>query len=151
MKTIIIDECYIGTQFPCALEYGDLTGLEEEEEQDLNNWLAFQTIKADKHTKFPALTFEYGDESEFETCEITRLRGNCVACKVFILVDGSPCEVKAMTEPQIQALRELRNAGYAVCTLDPVGLCGADPGHIEDLMLKKALIAIEAFQERTEP
>lgn len=86
MKTIIIDECYIGTQFPCALEYGDLSGLEEEEEQDLNNWLALQTVRADKHTKFPSLRFEYEDEPEFETCSVTGLKGNCVAVTVFILV-----------------------------------------------------------------
>ncbi len=87
MKTIIIDKCYIGTQFQCVLENWDFSGVDEEEEQALNNWLALQTVRADKHTKFPSLRFEYVDESEFETCEITRLRGNCVACDVFILVE----------------------------------------------------------------
>ena len=76
MKTIILHETYIGTQFPCALEYGDYTGLIDNEERQLE----------DRYTANPVIHFEYGEQSEFETCDITDLRGNCVAVTAFILV-----------------------------------------------------------------
>ncbi len=34
----------------------------------------------------PVIHFEYGEESEFEVCDITGLRGNCVAIAAFTLV-----------------------------------------------------------------
>jgi hypothetical protein len=39
MKTLILHETYIGTQFPCALEYGDNSGLIDNEERQLDAWV----------------------------------------------------------------------------------------------------------------
>ena len=87
MKTIILHETCIGTQFPCALEYNDLTGLNDGEERQLDAWLSNLYNEAeDRYTSKPCLHFEYGEESEFETCDITGLRGNCVAVTAFTLV-----------------------------------------------------------------
>ena len=87
MKTIILHETYIGTQFPCALEYGDDTGLIDNEERQLDAWVLDLIREAeDRYTSKPCLHFEYGEESEFETCDITGLKGNCVAVTAFILV-----------------------------------------------------------------
>lgn len=87
MKPIALLETYIGTQFPCALEYGDNTGLEGDEEILLDNWYSNLYNEAeDLYTSKPCLHFEYGEESEFETCDITGLKGNCVAVTAFILV-----------------------------------------------------------------
>lgn len=87
MKTIILHETWIGTQFPCALEYGDNSGLEDDEEILLDNWYSNLVNEAeDRYTSKPCLHFEYGDESEFETCDVTGFKGNCVAVTAFILV-----------------------------------------------------------------
>jgi hypothetical protein len=42
MKTLILHETWIGTQFPCALEYGDNTGLIDNEERQLDD-MGFST------------------------------------------------------------------------------------------------------------
>lgn len=87
MKTIILHETYIGTQFPCTLEYGDYTGLIDNEERELDTWLSNLYNEAeDRYTANPVIHFEYGEQSEFETCDITGLKGNCVAVTAFILV-----------------------------------------------------------------
>lgn len=87
MKTIILHEAYIGTQFPCALEYGDNTGLIDDEERQLDTWLSNLYNEAEDHyTSKPCLHFEYGEQSEFETCDITGFKGNCVAVTAFTLV-----------------------------------------------------------------
>jgi len=87
MKTIILHEAYIGTQFPCALEYNDLTGLNDGEEILLDNWYSNLVNEAeDRYTANPVIHFEYGEQSEFETCDVTGFKGNCVAVTAFILV-----------------------------------------------------------------
>lgn len=87
MKTIILHETYIGTQFPCALEYGDNSGLEDGEERQLDDWFSgLVNIAEDRYTANPVIHFEYGEESEFETCDVTGLKGICVAVTAFILV-----------------------------------------------------------------
>lgn len=87
MKTITLLETYISTTFPCALEYGDVTGLTKAEERQLEDWYSDLVAEAeDRYTKNPAILFEYGEQSEFETCDVTGLKGNCVAVTAFILV-----------------------------------------------------------------
>jgi len=87
MKTIILHETYIGTQFPVALDYGDNSGLIDNEERELDNWvLDLINIAEDRYTANPVIHFEYGEQSEFETCDVTGLKGNCVAVTAFILV-----------------------------------------------------------------
>jgi hypothetical protein len=88
MKSHIIHDDYIGTQFPCALEYDDVSGLEEDEERQLDDWYSgLIALAEDRYgVHDPVLHFEYGEQSEFETCDVTGLRGNCVAVSVIILV-----------------------------------------------------------------
>ena len=88
MKTIILHEAYIGTQFPCALEYNDLTGLNDGEERQLDAWVLDLIREAEESYDIfdPVLHFKYGEQSEFETCDITGLKGNCVAVTAFTLV-----------------------------------------------------------------
>ena len=88
MKTVILHEAYIGTQFPCALEYGDDTGLIDDEERQLDDWvLSLISFAEDRYNIHdPTIHFKYGEQSEFETCDITGLKGNCVAVTAFILV-----------------------------------------------------------------
>ena len=88
MKTIILHEAYIGTQFPCALEYNDLTGLNDGEERQLDAWVLDLIREAEESYDIfdPVLHFQYGDESEFETCDITGFKGNCVAVTAFTIV-----------------------------------------------------------------
>ena len=88
MKTIILHETYIGTQFLCALEYGDNTGLDDGEERQLDDWYSgLIALAEDRYgVHDPVLHFEYGEQSEFETCDVTGLRGDCVAVSVIILV-----------------------------------------------------------------
>ena len=88
MKTITLLEDYIGTQFPCALEYGDVTGLEDGEERQLEDWYSgLIALAEDRYgVHDPVIHFDYAEESEFETCDVTGMRGNCVAVTAFILV-----------------------------------------------------------------
>lgn len=88
MKSHTIHEGHIGTQFPCALEYGDVTGLGDTEERLLEGWTAGLVAEAEDlyGAHDPVLHFEYGEQSEFETCDVTGMRGNCVAVSVIILV-----------------------------------------------------------------
>lgn len=88
MKIIVLHETYIGTQFPCALEYGDYTGLIDNEERQLDAWVLDLIREAEESYDIfdPVLHFKYGEQSEFETCDITGLKGNCVAVTAFILV-----------------------------------------------------------------
>ncbi len=88
MKTITLLETYISTIFPCALEYGDVTGLEDDEERELEDWYSgLVALAEDRYgVHDPVIHFEYGEESEFEVCDILRLRGNCAAVTAFILV-----------------------------------------------------------------
>lgn len=88
MKTIILHETYIGTQFPCALEYDDVTGLTDNEERQIDDWVFGLIDEAKDHYDIydPTIHFEYGEQSEFEVCDITGLRGNCVSVTAFILI-----------------------------------------------------------------
>ena len=88
MKSYTVQETHIGTQFPCALEYDDVSGLEEDEERQLDDWISGLVAEAEDRygVNDPVLHFEYGEQSEFETCDVTGLRGNCVAVSVIILV-----------------------------------------------------------------
>ena len=88
MKTITLLETYISTIFPCALEYGDNSGLIDNEERQLDAWVLDLIREAEESYDIfdPVLHFEYGEESEFETCDVTGLKGNCVAVTAFTLV-----------------------------------------------------------------
>lgn len=85
MKTITLHETWIGTHFPVALMYADVTGLQDGEERQLEDWYSGLVNEAeDRYTANPIIHFEYGEQSEFETCDITGLKGNCVAVTAFI-------------------------------------------------------------------
>ena len=68
IEAATIAECFI-----CAIEYNDYSGLSNEEESQLNEWLE----------NYQNCIFEYGDSEEFARCEITRLMGNCVNVKIY--------------------------------------------------------------------
>lgn len=68
----MIDTCTIAEHFICAIEYGDMSGLDDKEESQVNDWL----------TDYPSCMFEYSDSTEFAKCEITGLMGNCVNVKI---------------------------------------------------------------------
>ena len=61
-------ECFVG-----AIEYDDATGLDDEEENLLNDWLE----------NYTDCIFEYGESSDFDECDITGLMGNCVNVKIY--------------------------------------------------------------------
>lgn len=69
----LIEEATILDCFVCAIEYNDPSGLSDEEESQLNDWLG----------NYPCCLFEYGDSGEFARCEITGLMGNCVNVKIY--------------------------------------------------------------------
>ena len=54
-----IEEATIAECFVCAIEYGDYSGLTDEEESQLNYWLE----------NYPYCIFEYGDIDEYSRCE----------------------------------------------------------------------------------
>lgn len=69
----LIETCLIAEHFVCAIEYNDMSGLDDKEESQINDWLA----------DYPGCMFEYGDSNEFAKCEITGLMGNCVNVKIY--------------------------------------------------------------------
>jgi len=69
----LIETCTIAEYFVCAIEYGDMSGLDDEEESMVGDWLE----------NYPCCMFEYGDSIEFAKCEITGLMGNCVNVKIY--------------------------------------------------------------------
>jgi hypothetical protein len=89
MKTIILHETYIGTQFPCALEYGDQHRTSSTT-KNANSRTGFPASSMSPKTVTPSTTPSFtssmAKQSEFETCDITELKGNCVAVTAFILV-----------------------------------------------------------------
>ena len=73
MKLELIEEATIGQHFCCPVEYGDVTGLTDHEEAQLNQWLAH----------YPGATFVFGDEDGFARCEITGMMGACVEVLIY--------------------------------------------------------------------
>lgn len=69
----LIETCIINQVFVCPIEYGDMSGLDDKEENRLNEWLE----------NYPNCIFEYGDSDEFAKCEITGLMGNCINVKIY--------------------------------------------------------------------
>ena len=69
----LIEEATIEECFICAIEYDDYSGLSDEEEKHLDEWLA----------DYPYCIFEYGDSEEFAKCEITGLMCSCVNVKIY--------------------------------------------------------------------
>lgn len=69
----LIDTCTIAEYFVCAIEYGDMSLLDDEEERLVNDWLE----------NYPYCMFEYGEYTEFARCEITGFMGNCVEVKIY--------------------------------------------------------------------
>ena len=69
----LIEEATIAEYFVCAIEYNDYSGLDDEEESQLNEWLE----------NYPNCIFEYGDRDEFTRCEVTGLMSDCVEVKIY--------------------------------------------------------------------
>ena len=69
----MIDTCTITEHFICAIEYNDMSGLDDDDESLVCAWI----------DNYPCCMFEYGDSSEFAKCEITGLMGNCVNVKIY--------------------------------------------------------------------
>jgi hypothetical protein len=69
----LIEEVTISEWFICAIEYNDMTGLNDEEESQLNEWIE----------NYPYCTFEYGERDEFAKCKITGLIADCVTVKIY--------------------------------------------------------------------
>jgi hypothetical protein len=73
MKLKLIDETVIGQHFVCPIEYGDVTGLSDDEEALLNQWLS----------DFPKAVFVWSDDRVFTRCQITWMMGDCVEVKIY--------------------------------------------------------------------
>ena len=70
----LIEEATISECFICAIKYNDMTGLDDKEENQLNDWLE----------NYPNCMFEYGgDSGEFAKCKITGSIENCVTVKIY--------------------------------------------------------------------
>jgi len=86
MKSAILYETKILSIFPCAIEYDDLTGLDDDEIDALDDWLSANEAEAEKRFGPKVqVHYEYGEESEFALCDILDVRGDCVEVKVVVL------------------------------------------------------------------
>jgi hypothetical protein len=73
MRMELLREAVIGQHFAVPLEYGDVTGLSDEEERLLRRWVA----------AYPNASFVWCGEDEFAQCEITGLKGACVTVEIY--------------------------------------------------------------------
>lgn len=81
----------IGDHFISALVYGDYTGLNDEEERDLNNWL----------DSIPVGHWEVTDNTdEFAQCEISMLHGSCVEVKHWVREEDQDHDYTSTTRYQ---------------------------------------------------
>ena len=69
----LIEEGKILARFVAAIEYGDYSGLSDDGESALDDWLE----------NYPNCIFEYSAEIEFSECEITGWLGDCVNVKIY--------------------------------------------------------------------
>jgi len=75
MNLELLETATVGQHFASPIEYGDMTGLTDHEEAQVNRWLS----------AYPNATFKWGEESEFARCEITGLMSNCVEVEIYVL------------------------------------------------------------------
>jgi hypothetical protein len=66
----------IGSHFVCALEYGDYSGLTDEEENELENFIA--SLPRGYHV------WQWGDSEEFSRCEVSDTMGQCINAVLFV-------------------------------------------------------------------
>lgn len=76
----IYDEWYIGEAYVSAIENGDFSGLDDENEVD--DVEAFMNKIADYS---PDFCLVWGEESEFEFCHISGFRANCLLAKLVLV------------------------------------------------------------------
>lgn len=62
-------ETDIMSVFPCAIEYGDYSGLNDEEIESFENWMEDQPQDA---------VFEYAEEGGFGNCDILDIMGDVI-------------------------------------------------------------------------
>lgn len=74
MKLELIEETTIGQHFVCPVEYGDMTGLSDEEEQMLDRWIAH----------YPSAVFVWGEEDEFARCDVTGMMSRCIEVQIYM-------------------------------------------------------------------
>jgi hypothetical protein len=109
MKTIILHETYIGTQFPCALEYGDYTGLIDNEERQLEDWFSGLVNEAeDRYTANPYIHFEYGEAIRVRDLRHYRTQGQLCRCHCF-----HSCLGTIMTKKHFEAIAKILKAQNA--------------------------------------
>jgi hypothetical protein len=73
-------EYRIASHFVCAIEYGDLTGLDDDEEQALAAFL--DTLPGSGH-------WEWGDAASFARDDVVGLWGDCVGA-VYLVPEEVP-------------------------------------------------------------
>lgn len=69
----LIDTVTIAEHWICAIEYGDYSGLDDTEAEDLDAWLE----------QYPSCTFSYGESSEFDGCDISGLMATCIEVEIY--------------------------------------------------------------------
>ena len=70
------DTYSISEHWVCAIENGDITGLTDEEEAELNQWLV--TLPAGP------LCWSWSDSSEFARDAVSGLMANCVEARLWV-------------------------------------------------------------------
>jgi hypothetical protein len=68
------DTYTIAEHWVCAIENGDITGLTDEEEEQLNKWLS----------SVPAGCWSWSDSSEFSRDAISGLMANCLEARLWV-------------------------------------------------------------------
>ena len=70
----IVDIRQVCIAYVCAIEYGDYSGLSDDDERLVTQWL----------DKLPAgVSFDWGEESEFCRDDISGLMADCIEVKIY--------------------------------------------------------------------
>jgi len=81
MKTVAtFEDLNLPSWAVCAIEYGDLSGLEAGEDQEILNWMESFELQPGQ-----SLVFSYGEESFFSSSPEFGLPGDCIDCTATIL------------------------------------------------------------------
>lgn len=66
---------HVGNHFAVAFEYGDYTGLSDDD-------LQLFSLYSQQHV-MPNTCYEFGQDTDFRKCDITGLMGDCIEIKLF--------------------------------------------------------------------
>jgi hypothetical protein len=84
-------QCTLGSHFVAALEYGDETGLSDEESAELQAFVESLPKGKDGNNHW-----SWGESEEFARCEVGGMMGECVSAEYLFVPEVKPSKGMGM-------------------------------------------------------